>query len=74
MSKVKIVTFVPTKNADAVRLALGNAGAGEIGEYSYCSYSAFGMGRFIPSAQAHSYIGEPGFAFDIYSLIDESDL
>lgn len=56
-SKVKIVTFVPLENADAVRFALGEAGAGRIGEYSFCSYSATGKGRFTPSGNANPHIG-----------------
>lgn len=55
--KVKIVTFVPLINADEVREALGGAGAGKIGEYSYCSYSLTGKGRFIPSDSAKPHIG-----------------
>lgn len=57
MSKVKIVTFTPVKDADKVRQALGNAGAGQIGEYSYCSYSMVGKGRFTPSSSASPHIG-----------------
>jgi hypothetical protein len=57
-SRVKIVTFVPVENADALRLALGDAGAGKIGEYSFCSYSVIGKGRFTPSSNAHPHIGE----------------
>jgi hypothetical protein len=60
MSKVKIVTFVPIDHAEQVRTALGDAGAGVIGEYSYCSYSVVGKGRFIPSDDANPHIGEPG--------------
>ncbi len=55
--KVKIVTFVPITEADAVRTALGKAGAGQIGEYSYCSYSVIGKGRYIPSNKANPHIG-----------------
>ncbi len=62
MSRVKIVTFVPTEQADEVRKALGDAGAGAIGEYSYCSYSVVGKGRFIPSDKAHPHIGRVGQA------------
>jgi len=57
-TRVKIVTFCPLKNADAVREALGLAGAGQIGEYSFCSYSVIGKGRFTPSENAHPHIGE----------------
>lgn len=60
MKKVKIVTFVPLENADAVRKALGEAGAGQIGEYSYCSYSVTGHGRFTPSDKANPHTGHAG--------------
>jgi len=60
--KVKIVIFVPIENADAVREALGSAGAGQIGEYSYCSYSVIGKGRFTPSDNANPHIGSNGVA------------
>ena len=57
---VKIVVFVPEENAGAMRQALGEAGAGKIGEYSFCSFSVKGMGRFKPSANAHPHVGKPG--------------
>ncbi|MBP9667539.1 hypothetical protein KBD87_01910 [Candidatus Saccharibacteria bacterium] len=57
MNRVKIVTFAPLADADKVRDALGQAGAGNIGEYSYCSYSVIGKGRFIPSDKANPHIG-----------------
>lgn len=58
MSKLKIVTFVPLEHAEKVRDALGKSGAGVIGEYSFCSYSVTGVGRFIPSPNARPHIGE----------------
>ncbi len=57
---VKIVVFVPEENADEVREALGKAGAGQIGEYSFCSYSLKGVGRFKPSKDANPHIGSSG--------------
>lgn len=57
---VKIVVFVPEEDADSVRDALGKAGAGQIGEYSYCSYSIKGVGRSKPSENANPHIGEKG--------------
>ena len=60
MNRVKVVTFAPVENADEVRRALGEAGAGKIGEYSFCSYSVVGKGRFVPGANASPHIGEPG--------------
>lgn len=62
MSKVRIVTFIPLNSADAVRQALGRAGAGQIGEYSFCSYSVVGKGRFTPSGNANPHIGTSGVA------------
>ena len=54
---VKLVVFVPGANADQIREALGSAGAGQIGEYAFCSYSVQGVGRFVPSANANPHIG-----------------
>ncbi|HMR72526.1 MAG TPA: hypothetical protein PKD68_00790 [Candidatus Saccharibacteria bacterium] len=58
MSKVKIVTFVPPEAAEAVRLAMGEAGAGKIGEYTFCSFSVAGNGRFKPSNETNPYSGK----------------
>lgn len=57
---VKIVVFVPLENADELRKAIGEAGAGVIGEYSFCSYSVKGVGRFLPSNNANPHIGSSG--------------
>lgn len=57
--RVKIIVTVPPKNADAVRDALGKAGAGKLGNYSYCSFSVTGTGRFLPNKNAHPHIGTP---------------
>ena len=57
---VKIVVFVPETDADNVRAALGKAGAGKIGNYSNCSFSAKGTGRFQPEQGADPYIGTIG--------------
>lgn len=59
-SLVKIVVFVPITHADIVRKALGDAGAGEIGKYSYCSFSSRGIGRYKPLEGAKPTIGEVG--------------
>lgn len=56
--QVKISTTVPLENADQLRDALGKAGAGKVGEYSYCSFSVTGKGRFKPSEDANPHIGE----------------
>lgn len=58
--KVKIVVFVPVSHTDAVRQAVGDAGAGKIGNYSHCSFSSKGQGRFLPLQGANPAIGEVG--------------
>lgn len=60
MSRVKIAVTVPLENADEIRQILSEAGAGVQGEYSHCSFSAHGQGRFLPSVKAHPNIGESG--------------
>lgn len=57
---VKIVVFVPEASADLVRKAMGDAGAGKIGNYSFCSFSSKGVGRFFPEKGASPAIGEVG--------------
>lgn len=57
---VKLVVFVPEKNADEVRQALGEAGAGQVGGYSFCSFSIKGTGRFVPGNDTDPHIGSKG--------------
>jgi hypothetical protein len=57
---VKIVVFVPEENGDAIRQALGEAGAGKIGNYTFCSFSLKGVGRFKPGDGANPHIGSVG--------------
>ncbi|WP_059171162.1 Nif3-like dinuclear metal center hexameric protein [Bacillus sp. FJAT-27445] len=56
----KIVVFVPHEQADKVREALGHAGAGAIGDYSHCSYTSEGTGRFLPGEAANPFIRRQG--------------
>ena len=37
---------------------MGDAGAGKIGNYSHCSYSVDGVGRYKPLDGAKPFIGE----------------
>ncbi|TSC51818.1 MAG: hypothetical protein LiPW41_765 [Parcubacteria group bacterium LiPW_41] len=57
---VKIVVFVPESHTNIVRETIGKAGAGKIGNYTYCSFSSKGIGRFKPEEGAHPAIGEVG--------------
>jgi dinuclear metal center YbgI/SA1388 family protein len=63
----KIVVFVPAESAETVRKALGDAGAGFIGNYSHCTFSANGTGRFLPGDQTKPYVGQPG----VMETVDE---
>lgn len=54
---MQLVTFVPVDHTDNVLAALHSAGAGNIGEYSGCSFSVTGTGRFTPSENANPTIG-----------------
>ncbi|MFV8246285.1 Nif3-like dinuclear metal center hexameric protein [Mycolicibacterium peregrinum] len=56
----KWVVFVPAADAATVREALFDAGAGRIGDYSHCSWSAAGTGQFLPHDGAAPAIGEVG--------------
>ncbi|RNC82701.1 MAG: Nif3-like dinuclear metal center hexameric protein [Phycisphaera sp.] len=56
----KIVTYVPPSDAERVRNALASSGAGHIGAYDLCSFSAPGMGTFRGDATTNPAIGTPG--------------
>ena len=56
----KSITFLPVKDADKVRKAMGDAGAGKLGKYHHASFSTKGMGRFTPGEGAHPAIGKVG--------------
>lgn len=56
----KWAIYVPAENAEAVRAGVFGAGAGEIGEYSQCSWSIAGTGQFLPGDAAAPAIGHVG--------------
>lgn len=56
----KLVTFVPHENADQLRAAITEAGAGRIGDYDSCTFTAEGEGRFRPLDGATPAIGRVG--------------
>ena len=58
--QMKLVTFVPEAALDGVRQGLSKAGAGEIGEYSECSFTTQGVGTFRGSQQSNPVIGSRG--------------
>lgn len=54
----KLIVFVPKENAETLSSALFLAGAGNIGNYSECSFSANGIGSFLPNENANPKVGE----------------
>ncbi len=53
----QLYVYVPQAHADDVRNALFEAGAGQIGAYSSCSYNIDGLGTFLPSSAANPFSG-----------------
>ncbi|GCE37049.1 Nif3-like dinuclear metal center hexameric protein [Rhodococcus sp. USK10] len=56
----KWVVLVPSGDADTVRRALFDAGAGQIGNYRDCSWSVTGQGQFLPTDGANPALGAVG--------------
>ena len=59
-SLLKLVTFVPTEQAERVRKALFAAGCGNIGGYDSCSYNLKGEGTFRAGENTHPFCGNIG--------------
>jgi len=55
-----LVVYVPETHIEEVLLAIGNAGAGRIGNYSHCAFTSPGTGRFTPLPGARPFVGEVG--------------
>ena len=56
----KLATYVPEADAETVRNALFVAGAGNINNYTKCSFNTPGTGTFEGNEQSKPTIGEPG--------------
>lgn len=57
---LKIVVTVPKSHAELVRQAMGDAGAGVIGNYHHCCAIIEQIGYSIPGEGAHPAIGTVG--------------
>jgi dinuclear metal center YbgI/SA1388 family protein len=55
---VKLSVFVPGMHLDHVRESMFSAGAGNIGNYSDCSFSSQGNGTFKAGDGANPFVGE----------------
>ena len=60
IKNVKIFVTVPVEYVDRVRTAVCEAGAGVIGNYTYCTSSTKSMGTFKPNEKAKPFIGNIG--------------
>jgi hypothetical protein len=58
--RYKIVVYVPEDYTDKLREVMGAAGAGTIGNYTHCTFTIKGTGRFKPEEGANPTIGEVG--------------
>jgi len=56
----QISFYVPEKDAEKVKLAMFEAGAGHIGHYDRCSWQVLGQGQFRPLAGSQPAIGSQG--------------
>ncbi len=56
----KLITFVPTEHAPALRQALAEAGAGVIGAYTHCSFTVAGQGTFRGGEGTRPAVGKAG--------------
>lgn len=57
-NKFKLVVFVPAEFTEKVAEAIFNAGGGEIGEYSKCSFRTNGTGTFRGSQKTNPAVGK----------------
>ena len=56
----KLVTFSPLEHAEKIRMTVFKAGAGNIGNYSECSFSTPGDGTFKGNESSNPFAGEKG--------------
>jgi dinuclear metal center YbgI/SA1388 family protein len=57
---LKLVTYIPAAYLDKVREAVFAAGAGVIGNYDQCGFTADGTGSFRPGEGTNPFSGEKG--------------
>ena len=56
----KLAVFVPEDHVESVADALSSAGAGEIGDYTRCTFRTPGTGTFLGGGASDPYLGEKG--------------
>ncbi|MCX7547924.1 Nif3-like dinuclear metal center hexameric protein [Xanthomarina sp. F1114] len=56
----KLITFVPKNEAETLRSALFEAGAGSIGNYNNCSFNTEGIGTYKGNEDSNPTLGKKG--------------
>lgn len=75
----KVSVFVPQTHLQEVQKAMFSAGAGNIGNYSECSFYSTGMGTFKGNDKSNAFVGEVGKQhqepeFKLEVLVDDAQL
>lgn len=60
----RISVMVPINDAESVRMAMFDAGAGAFGGYDCCSFNVDGSGTYMPLEGSHPYAGTQGELHD----------
>lgn len=76
---VKLVIFTPLDHRERILTALSEISAGVIGDYTCCSFSSAGQGRFKPGVFSEPFSGRKGEIdsveeFRIESLVKKKDV
>ena len=56
----KLCFYVPESHVEEVKLAVFEAGAGQIGDYDSCCWQVLGQGQFRPLQGSQPFIGDQG--------------
>jgi dinuclear metal center YbgI/SA1388 family protein len=56
----QLVVYCPSNNAEALKTALFEVGAGAIGDYDQCSFVSVGKGTFRANENCNPFVGEIG--------------
>ena len=58
MKKFKLIFYAPKNETAKIEKAIFATGAGELGQYSQCSFKVLGVGQFMPNELAQPSIGQ----------------
>jgi hypothetical protein len=57
--KVKFIVHCPIDSEEEIRQAIGEAGGGSIGDYTFCSFTVTGVGRSKGNGDTQPVYGKP---------------